>query len=73
MIVVKVQVAQFPKGAPALIYDRARKHTEAVVLASHITKALGDDAKGYFEATLSPDVGDGPYWKLGKRIADQSW
>lgn len=70
--IVKVQVAQFPKGAPALIYDKARKWTEHVNLAKDTKAALGDDPKGYFEATLKTD-GGGRYWLIGKRVSDQPW
>ncbi len=35
-----------------------------------VKNALGDDMKGYFEATREPMYGA---WVIGKRVEDQDW
>ncbi len=69
--VVKVQVALFSsvQPAPALVYDRKRRHEWTGPLAARTLELLGTDMKGYFVATWSPSDG----WAIGERVADMPW
>lgn len=66
--IVKVQQALFPAGASALVYGEGRSMVAQMELPKHVRKALGDDPKGYFEATRSNGQ-----WVIGKRVEDQPW
>lgn len=61
--IVKVQVALVPRGAPALIYDKERKHVSQQILASATVKSLNADLKGYFDAAWN-----GHRWIVGNRV-----
>ncbi len=68
--IVKVQVAQFPPGAPALVYARGRYRLSQQQLPSFVLAALNGDPKGYFEARW---IGPANRWAIGRRIEDQDW
>jgi hypothetical protein len=67
-VIVKVQVAQFPPGAPALIYAKDRKRLVQMELPADVTRQMRGAAKAYFRAVWT---GDG--CTLRERVADQSW
>ena len=66
--IIKVQVALSPRGAPALIYKHGRELMTHQALAPAVVRALGTDPKGYFDG----EYVDG-HWKIGARVANQSW
>jgi hypothetical protein len=53
---------------PALVYDEARQHMIQQQLDPAALAAMGSDFKAFFDAEW-----DGRQWKLGERIAFQSW
>jgi len=66
--IVKVQVPLTGDG-PALIYDKARKHTVQRQLLGYERKQMRGDLKAYFKASWSSVVG----WGLTTRVGDESW
>lgn len=70
--IVKVQVplagADVGSGR-FLVYAKNRKHTVIQPIPEAAMKALGENPKGYFNATWSSIVG----WAIAERVADQSW
>lgn len=68
MTIVKVQVALFPAGAPALVYAKGKRNMVQQEISQGARDALKGDAKGYFEAEF-----DGKEWKIGSRTMPQAW
>lgn len=72
--IVKVQrpLSSNAPGAPWLVYDKARTFVERkpeAAIPDAISTEMGDDPKGYFEATWSCPGG----WSIGARIKDRKW
>ena len=53
-----------------LVYDKKRKFTHEQGVPAPARRALGNDPKGYFEATRERGYGA---WLIGNRIEDQDW
>jgi len=69
-MIVKLQRPLSSSVAPVLIYNQDRRHQWFVQLSKQQLQALlGDDPKGYFEAT----VGDSGEPVLGRRVGEQPW
>jgi hypothetical protein len=70
MTIVKVQTPIFSSdpAVPALVYDEARQHMIHQQLDRKALAAMGSDFKAFFDAEW-----DGRQWKLGERVAFQSW
>lgn len=70
-MIVKVQLPLAGPAAPGscLVYAMGRKNMQELMMPADVVEALGDDLKGYFEATWSHASG----WTLGERVADQPW
>jgi hypothetical protein len=72
--IIKVQrpLMTNDESAPWLIYDKSRKRQQQIpesVVPPAVVKAMGNDAKGYFEGYWSSIVG----WAIGKRVKNQDW
>lgn len=67
-MIVKVQLAIFPLGGPALVYDEARLHIVQVRLPPTVVRTMGRNKKAYFNATWT-----GGEWIILARAAEQSW
>ena len=67
--VVKVQVSRMKANAPAVISpkENAARITQQKLDAA-VLRAMNGQAKGYFKASFI----DGR-WKLGRKVADESW
>jgi len=70
MIVVKVQIPLVTNDphAPALIYDRNRKHQVLQKLDAKTREQMGSSVKAFFRAEW-----DGEEWKIGRRMAFEFW
>jgi hypothetical protein len=66
--IVKIQRPIVPTDAPAMIYDKARLHTEYRMLGKADLKVMGKDMKVYRHARWT-----GRRWVLGNRVVSQSW
>jgi hypothetical protein len=72
--IIKVQrpLMTNDESVPWLIYDKSRKRQQQIpesVVPPAAVKAMGNDAKGYFEGRWSSIVG----WSIGKRVKEQDW
>lgn len=67
-MIVKVQTALYPLGAPALIYSRDRSVFEQRLLSDREAIKMRGDVKAYFEA----DHARGRL-ELKERVPDQDW
>jgi hypothetical protein len=68
--IVKVQ-RPLAGGRPGifLVYAEGRKKMQEQPIPPAAKKALGSDAKGYFNAYWSSTVG----WAVNERVEDQDW
>jgi len=67
-MIVKVQIALFPPGAPALIYNKSRSVNQTRYLSKDELKKMGEDMKAYFQAK-----NDTNKITLIVRIPDEDW
>lgn len=70
-MILKIQAALFPKGAPALIYDQSRKFQRtipAAELPALVRAALAINPRVFFEANVS---GSNIEW--GTQVPHQNW
>ncbi len=68
-MIVKLQRAQFPAGAPMLVYNQDRSVLLHVVETKPLLERLRGRPKAYFEATLNA-VGE---LDLGDEAPEQPW
>lgn len=51
--VVKIQIAQFPKGSPAMVYPEDRRWCEFIDETDHLRGVMRDRPKAFFMANVS--------------------
>lgn len=69
--IVKIQRPMQPPDGPWLVYDQRRKMMQTMpqsALPPKVIRAMGDDLKGYFNATCG-----GGALVIGHRVAEQDW
>lgn len=75
MTIVKVQqpLSSSHPNPPWLVYAEGRKDMRwvaATLVPGAVKDAMGEDPKGYFEATLANPQAE---WEIGERVEDQDW
>jgi hypothetical protein len=68
--IVKVQLAQVPPEAPALIYDQERQHMEYRRLAKRDVAVMRGAQKVFRQAEWN---GRAQKWTLGAVVDQQTW
>lgn len=66
--IVKVQVPLFPKGAPALVYNKDRSVMQQCPVDASLKKLMRGRAKAYFAANI-----EGGKIRLIRQTPDQDW
>jgi len=71
-MIVKVQIALFPIGGPALVYNEDKSILFHMAVEKDLKKAMGKEPKKFFEAEMSPDGSRCDIF-VKSEVEDQGW